>query len=122
MSSGVQARGSVDLEQPDQPRDASPYAQSKIALVMLAREQGERWRDLGVDVNARSPGWIATKMSGAGGGSLAQRVDTLLWLLTAHTAPRRVRLAQPASASTMVRATAAPKRSAITPSNRAVGT
>jgi NAD(P)-dependent dehydrogenase (short-subunit alcohol dehydrogenase family) len=33
---------------------------------MLAREQGERWRDLGVDVNACTPGWIATKMGGAG--------------------------------------------------------
>lgn len=83
MSSGVHASGSVDLEQPDEPRHASPYAQSKIALVMLAREQGERWRDLGVDVNACSPGWIATKMGGAGGGSLAAGVDTPLWLLTA---------------------------------------
>jgi NAD(P)-dependent dehydrogenase (short-subunit alcohol dehydrogenase family) len=50
---------------------------------MLAREQGERWRDLGVDVNACTPGWIATKMGGAGGGSLAEGVDTPLWLLTA---------------------------------------
>jgi len=83
MSSGVHASGSVDLEQPDEPRYASPYAQSKIALVMLAREQGERWRDLGVDVNACSPGWIATKMGGAGGGSLAEGVDTPLWLLAA---------------------------------------
>jgi NAD(P)-dependent dehydrogenase (short-subunit alcohol dehydrogenase family) len=38
MSSGVHSSGSVDLEQPDEPRYASPYAQSKIALVMLARE------------------------------------------------------------------------------------
>src|SRR5215210_2106976 len=83
MSSGVHSSGSVDLEQPDEPRYASPYAQSKIALVMLAREQGERWRDLGVDVNACSPGWIATKMGGPGGGSLAEGVDTPLWLLTA---------------------------------------
>jgi retinol dehydrogenase 14 len=83
MSSGVHSSGSVDLEQPDEPRYASPYAQSKIALVMLAREQGERWRDLAVEVNACSPGWIATKMGGAGGGSLAEGVDTPLWLLTA---------------------------------------
>ena len=83
MSSGVHSSGTVDLEQPDDPRYASPYAQSKIALVMLAREQGERWRDLGVDVNACSPGWIATKMGGPGGGPLAEGVDTPLWLLTA---------------------------------------
>jgi retinol dehydrogenase-14 len=83
MSSGVHSSGSVDLEQPDEPRYASPYAQSKLALVMLAREQGERWRDLGVDVNACSPGWIATKMGGPGGGPLDEGVDTPLWLLTA---------------------------------------
>jgi NAD(P)-dependent dehydrogenase (short-subunit alcohol dehydrogenase family) len=69
VSSGVHSSGSVDLEQPDEPRYATPYAQSKIALVMLAREQGERWRRLGVDVNACSPGWIATKTGGTGGGS-----------------------------------------------------
>ncbi len=68
--------------QPDEPRHASPYAQSKIALTMLAREQGERWRELQVDVNACSPGWIATKMGGSLGGSLADGVDTPLWLLT----------------------------------------
>jgi len=55
----------------------------RVALVMLAREQSARWRELGVDVNACSPGWIATKMGGAGGGSLAEGVDTPLWLLTA---------------------------------------
>jgi NAD(P)-dependent dehydrogenase (short-subunit alcohol dehydrogenase family) len=83
ISSGVHGSGSVDLEQPDEPRYATPYAQSKIALVMLAREQGERWRGLGVGVSACSPGWISTKMGGAGGGSLADGVDTPLWLLTA---------------------------------------
>jgi NAD(P)-dependent dehydrogenase (short-subunit alcohol dehydrogenase family) len=82
MSSGVHSSGSVDLEHPDEPRYASPYAQSKIALAMLAREQGERWRPLRVDVNACSPGWIGTKMGGSGGGSLAEGVDTPLWLLT----------------------------------------
>jgi NAD(P)-dependent dehydrogenase (short-subunit alcohol dehydrogenase family) len=83
MSSGVHSSGFVDLDQPDEPRYATPYAQSKIALVMLAREQGERWRELGVDVNACSPGWIATKMGGRGGGPLAEGADTPVWLLTA---------------------------------------
>ena len=32
--------------------------------------------------NACSPGWIATKMGGSGGGSLADGVDTRLRLLT----------------------------------------
>jgi retinol dehydrogenase 14 len=82
VSSGVHSSGSVDLERPDEPRHATPYAQSKIALVMLAREQGERWRDGGPTVNSCSPGWIATKMGGSGGGSLADGADTPVWLLT----------------------------------------
>ena len=82
VSSGVQSRGAVDLEQPDEPRTADPYTQSKIAMVMHARELGDRWRDRGVAVNACDPGWIATKMGGAGGGSLADGADTAWWLLT----------------------------------------
>jgi len=82
VSSGVHSSGEVDLEQPDEPRFATPYAQSKIALVMLAREQGERWRDGGPAVNSCSPGWIATKMGGSGGGALADGADTPVWLLT----------------------------------------
>jgi NAD(P)-dependent dehydrogenase (short-subunit alcohol dehydrogenase family) len=81
VSSGVHSSGSVDLEQPDEPRFASPYAQSKIALVMLAREQGERWAGDGPAVNSCSPGWIATKMGGSGGGRLADGADTPVWLL-----------------------------------------
>src|SRR5215217_6648322 len=81
VSSGVHSSGAVDLEQPDAPRFASPYAQSKIALVMLAREQGERWRG-DVAVNACSPGWIATKMGGSGGRGLAEGADTPVWLVT----------------------------------------
>jgi NAD(P)-dependent dehydrogenase (short-subunit alcohol dehydrogenase family) len=82
VSSGVHSSGSVDLEHPDEPRFATPYAQSKIALVMLAREQSERWRDGGPAVNSCSPGWIATKMGGSGGGALADGADTPVWLLT----------------------------------------
>lgn len=82
VSSGVHASGEVDLQQPDAPRRASPYAQSKVAQVMFARELGAQWRDLGVDVNACSPGWIATKMGGAGGGALAEGADTPFWLVT----------------------------------------
>lgn len=83
IASGSFPGRSVDLERPDEPRSANPYEQSKVALQMLAREQGERWRSLGVDVNACSPGWIATKMGGAGGGTLDEGVDTPFWLLTA---------------------------------------
>jgi NAD(P)-dependent dehydrogenase (short-subunit alcohol dehydrogenase family) len=82
MSTRSFAERSVDLEQPDEPRFANPYEQSKIALQVLAREQGERWRELGVRVNACSPGWIATNMGGAGGGTLDEGVDTAVWLLT----------------------------------------
>ncbi len=80
LSSGVASSGSVDLEQPDEPRSASPYAQSKIALQLLAREQAERWPEL--TANACSPGWIATKMGGSGGAPLARGADTPVWMVT----------------------------------------
>ena len=82
VSSGVHGSGEVELEAPDAPRRTSPYGQSKIALVMFARELGERWRELGVDVSACSPGWIATKMGGAAGAALAEGADTPFWLIT----------------------------------------
>ena len=70
MSSGVHSSGEVDLEQPDEPRYATPYAQSKIALVLLAREQGERWAASGPAVNACSPAgsprrWAAPAAAGS---------------------------------------------------------
>lgn len=80
MSSGVATGGGVDLDSPDEPRGVDPYRQSKVALMLLAREMGERWP--GIDVNAVNPGWIATKMGGSGGGDLAAGADTATWLLT----------------------------------------
>ena len=80
VSSGLHTGARIDFEQPDDPRRGNPYGQSKLAQVMLAREQGERWPEL--DVNACSPGWIATKMGGSGGAPLEQGVDTPFWLAT----------------------------------------
>lgn len=80
MSSGVASSGGVDLDSPDDPSGVDPYRQSKVALMLLAREMGERWP--GIDVNAVSPGWIATKMGGSGGGDLDRGADTATWLLT----------------------------------------
>ena len=51
--------------------------------MLLAREQGERWAATGPAVNACSPGWIATKMGGSGGGRLEDGADTPVWMLTA---------------------------------------
>lgn len=80
MSSGVASSGGVDLDDPDEPSGVDPYRQSKVALMLLAREMGERWPR--IDVNAVSPGWIATKMGGSAGGELARGADTTTWLLT----------------------------------------
>ena len=82
MSSGVASSGAVDLDSPDAPRGVDAYRQSKVALMLLAREMGDRYRGAGIDVNAVSPGWIATKMGGSGGGDLDRGADTATWLLT----------------------------------------
>ncbi|MEA2172065.1 MAG: hypothetical protein QOF76_5365, partial [Solirubrobacteraceae bacterium] len=80
VSSGLHSGGRIDFDHPDDPRRGNAYGQSKLAQVMLAREQADRWPD--VDVNACSPGWIATKMGGSGGAPLEQGVDTPFWLVT----------------------------------------
>jgi NAD(P)-dependent dehydrogenase (short-subunit alcohol dehydrogenase family) len=57
------------------------YSDSKLLDVVLAFAVARRWP--GVHSNAVEPGWIATKMGGAGApGSLAEGVDTQLWLAT----------------------------------------
>jgi NAD(P)-dependent dehydrogenase (short-subunit alcohol dehydrogenase family) len=68
LSSGMHRTGEVrldDLQWLQRPwDDTQAYCDSKLLVVMLARAVGRRWPD--VRANAVDPGWIATKMGGAG--------------------------------------------------------
>jgi NAD(P)-dependent dehydrogenase (short-subunit alcohol dehydrogenase family) len=83
LSSGLHQRGNPDLDdlawenRPWNPMQA--YSDSKLLDVALALAVAARWPDL--VATAVEPGWIATKMGGAGApGTLAEGVDTQRWL------------------------------------------
>jgi len=85
VSSGMHhgADGSLqDLTWSDRPWNGSgAYADSKLHDVILAFAVARRWRD--VLSNAIEPGWVATKMGGAGApDDLDAAPRTQVWLAT----------------------------------------
>jgi NAD(P)-dependent dehydrogenase (short-subunit alcohol dehydrogenase family) len=85
LSSGLHQRGEPRLDdlawatRPWDPMQA--YSDSKLLDVVLAFAVARRWPE--AFAGAVDPGWIATKMGGAGApGTLAEGVDTQRWLLT----------------------------------------
>lgn len=66
VSSGIQLRGPVDLDDPqfeNRPYDPwAAYAQSKTAVVLLAVGLSRRWAGTGITANALAPGFIHTNL------------------------------------------------------------
>jgi NAD(P)-dependent dehydrogenase (short-subunit alcohol dehydrogenase family) len=88
LSSGLHQRGDPDLDDLPWERrwDAmQAYCDSKLLDVVLAFAVARLWPE--VISSAVEPGWIATKMAGAGApGTLEEGVQTQLWLLTSGAA------------------------------------
>ncbi|MGA9408041.1 MAG: SDR family NAD(P)-dependent oxidoreductase [Bacteroidota bacterium] len=62
---------------------SSAYADTKLHNVILAFAVARKWKD--VLSNALEPGWVATKMGGAGApDSLEEAPKTQVWLATSH--------------------------------------
>jgi NAD(P)-dependent dehydrogenase (short-subunit alcohol dehydrogenase family) len=62
---------------------APAYSMSKAALNAFTRVLAATYRDAGVLANAVDPGWVRTDMGGRSAPrSLAQGVDTTIWLAT----------------------------------------
>ncbi|HEY1779106.1 MAG TPA: SDR family NAD(P)-dependent oxidoreductase [Roseiarcus sp.] len=85
LSSGMHARASANLDDilwRQRPWDgSSAYAESKLHDVLLAFAVARRWP--GVLSNAMTPGWVPTKMGGAGApDDIAQAHLTQAWLAT----------------------------------------
>jgi NAD(P)-dependent dehydrogenase (short-subunit alcohol dehydrogenase family) len=85
LTSGLHRQGSArldDLAWEQRPWSGmQAYSDSKLLDVMLAFAVARRWPQ--VRSNAVEPGWIATRMGGAGApGTLAEGVDTQFWLAT----------------------------------------
>jgi NAD(P)-dependent dehydrogenase (short-subunit alcohol dehydrogenase family) len=85
LSSGMHQGGSANLDDPQWAarrwNGAQAYSDSKLYDVVLAFAIAQRWPD--VRSNAVDPGWVATKMGGAGApGDLSQGPVTQAWLAT----------------------------------------
>jgi NAD(P)-dependent dehydrogenase (short-subunit alcohol dehydrogenase family) len=77
LSSGVHRSGHGDVDHLDRPS----YGDSKLYDAALAAAVARRWPS--VLSNAVDPGWIATRMGGAGApGSLDEGAATQVWLVT----------------------------------------
>ena len=90
LSSGLHREGDPDLQDlawKHRPWNGfSAYADSKLHDVILAFAVARRWQD--VCSNAVEPGWVATKMGGAGApDSLEEGPKTQVWL-AAGTDPK----------------------------------
>ncbi|RZS90942.1 NAD(P)-dependent dehydrogenase (short-subunit alcohol dehydrogenase family) [Motilibacter rhizosphaerae] len=85
LSSGLQASGRLDLDDPQWERrrwdGMQAYCDSKLADVLLALWVARR--SPGTVSNAVDPGWIRTAMGGRGApGSPEEGADTQVWLAT----------------------------------------
>jgi NAD(P)-dependent dehydrogenase (short-subunit alcohol dehydrogenase family) len=83
LSSGMHAGGDADLDDPQWQRrrwsGAQAYSDSKLFDVLLAFGVARRWPQ--VRANALEPGWVATKMGGAGApDDLSLAPVTQAWL------------------------------------------
>jgi NAD(P)-dependent dehydrogenase (short-subunit alcohol dehydrogenase family) len=77
LSSGMHLYGNPDLSHMDPGRIT--YSDSKLHDVLLAKAVARLWPD--VCSNAVDPGWVPTKMGGAGApGDLTKGVGTQVWL------------------------------------------
>ncbi|RIX30601.1 SDR family NAD(P)-dependent oxidoreductase [Amnibacterium setariae] len=85
LSSGMHRSGRPDLAHLDRPS----YGDSKLFDAALAAAVARRWTD--VRSNAVDPGWIKTRMGGAGApGSLDEGSATQIWLATSDDPAARV--------------------------------
>lgn len=85
LSSGMHEGGRADLDDPQWTSrrwsGSGAYSDSKLWDVVLARAVARRWPD--VRSNCVDPGWVATRMGGAGApGGLDEGTATQVWLAT----------------------------------------
>lgn len=79
LSSGLHMQGS--LNPPGFNSQSISYSDSKLHVILLAKAVAHKWR--GTYANAVDPGWVPTKMGGAGApGSLEKGFETQVWLAT----------------------------------------
>jgi len=87
LSSGLHSQGKFDRRSIDAERVT--YSDSKLHINILTMAVARRWRD--VYANAVNPGWVPTKMGGAGApDSLQKGYETQVWLATSDEPEAKV--------------------------------
>jgi NAD(P)-dependent dehydrogenase (short-subunit alcohol dehydrogenase family) len=87
LSSGMHRSGRPELADPE--RRSWSYGDTKLVDAALAAAVARRWPD--VRSNAVDPGWIATRMGGAGApGGLDEGSATQIWLAVGDDAGAQV--------------------------------
>lgn len=93
MSSGMHLQGNLDLDDlPAAAHDSSShvsYADTKLHDVILSMAVAQRWTD--VYANAVDPGWVPTRMGGAGApDDLEKGYQSQVWLAVSNDPEARV--------------------------------
>jgi NAD(P)-dependent dehydrogenase (short-subunit alcohol dehydrogenase family) len=87
LSSGLHMQGDSGLQGINAGRVT--YSDSKLHMVLLAKLLALRWHD--VYANAVDPGWVPTRMGGAGApGSLQKGYETQSWLAVSNDKEAKV--------------------------------
>jgi NAD(P)-dependent dehydrogenase (short-subunit alcohol dehydrogenase family) len=77
LSSGMHLSGTAKIDR----LDKVTYSDTKLHMVLLAKAVARLWPD--VQANAVDPGWVPTKMGGAGApDDLQKGYETQVWLAT----------------------------------------
>lgn len=84
ISSDMHLQGRLDLKNLS-PENGVDYSTSKLQVLMLSLAAARRWP--GTYVNTVNPGWVATKMGGAGApDNLQEGAATQVWLASGKDA------------------------------------
>jgi NAD(P)-dependent dehydrogenase (short-subunit alcohol dehydrogenase family) len=88
LSSGMHTGGSPNLENITKETGCS-YSDSKLHVLLLCKAVARKWTD--VYANAVNPGWVPTKMGGAGApDDLEKGFETQAWLAVSEDAGAKV--------------------------------
>lgn len=89
LSSGMHKQGDISLKQITLEKTSRSYSDSKLHIVLLAKAVARQWP--GVYANAVDPGWVPTKMGGAGApDDLKKGFETQVWLAVSNDKKAKV--------------------------------
>ncbi len=89
LSSGMHMQGQIKLESFKNDTNRITYSDSKLHIVMLCKAAARKFPD--IYSNAVNPGWVPTKMGGAGApDNLQKGYETQVWLAESNDEKAKV--------------------------------